>query len=88
VRLEGGRLNLLSPVQRLVETPLASGAVLLAIHASAPQLVELPMDPPMEISARLGLVTLARRTKPETLGVVRELMARLLRDEPVRSKPC
>ena len=67
-------------IASLVETTLASEAVLLAIRASAPRLVELPMDPPLAISARFGLVTLARRTLPETLAVVRELMARLLRD--------
>lgn len=73
-------------IASLVDVTLASDAVLLAIRASAPRLVELPMDPPMAISARLGLVTLARRTQPETLGVVRDLMARLLRDPPSRGR--
>lgn len=73
-------------IASLVEATLASDAVLLAIRASAPRLVELPMDPPMEISARLGLVTLARRTQPETLAVVHELMAQSLRDPPARGR--
>lgn len=73
-------------IASLVDVTLASDAVLLAIRASGPRLVELPMDPPMAISARLGLVTLARRTQPETLGVVRDLMARLLRDPPGRGR--
>jgi DNA-binding transcriptional LysR family regulator len=73
-------------IASLVEVALASDAVLLAIRASAPPLLELPMDPPMAISARLGLVTLARRTPPGTLAVVRDLMARLLRDPPVRGR--
>lgn len=73
-------------IASLVDVTLASDAVLLAIRASGPRLVELPMDPPMAISARLGLVTLARRTQPETLSVVRDLMARLLRDPPGRGR--
>ncbi|MBN8508338.1 MAG: hypothetical protein J0L57_06985 [Burkholderiales bacterium] len=60
--------------------------MLLAIRASGPRLVELSIDPPMAISARLGLVTLARRTQPETLAVVRGLMARLLREPPGRGR--
>jgi DNA-binding transcriptional LysR family regulator len=62
-------------IASLVEVTLASDAVLLAIRASVPGLVELPMVPPLAVSARLGLVTLARRTQPAALGLVRELMA-------------
>lgn len=67
-------------IASLVEVAERSDAVLLAIRASAPSLVELPMQPPLAVSARLGLVTLARRTTPEALGVLRELIARLLVD--------
>jgi len=67
-------------IASLVEVAQRSDTVLLAIRASGPGLVELPMDPPMAIAARLGLVTLARRSEPATLGLVRDLMARLLRD--------
>jgi len=52
-----------------------SDAVLLAIRASAPQLAELRMNPPLDATARLGLVTLARRSQPPALELVRTLMA-------------
>ena len=71
-------------IASLVEVALHSDAVLLAIRASAPQLAELPMDPPLAIAARLGLVTLARRTQPAALDLVRESMARHLVDRPPR----
>ena len=67
-------------IASLVEVARRSDTVLLAIRASGPGLVELPMQPPMAIAARLGLVTLARRSEPATLGLVRTLMARLLVD--------
>lgn len=70
-------------IASLVEVAQRSDTVLLAIRASGPALVELPMVPAMGISARLGLVTLARRTPPETLDLVRTLMGRLL-VEPAR----
>lgn len=65
-------------IASLVEICGRSDAVLLAVRASGAGLVELPMQPAMAITARLGLVTLARRTAPPTLALVRELMARLL----------
>jgi DNA-binding transcriptional LysR family regulator len=76
-------------VASLVEVAQRSDAVLLAIRVAGPGLVELPMRPPMAISARLGLVTLARRTAPEALRIVRELMAQWLvdRTEPPRAAP-
>lgn len=64
----------------LVEVAEHSDAVLLAIRAAAPTLVELPMRPALEATARLGLVTLARRTEAPLLGIVRELMQERLRD--------
>jgi DNA-binding transcriptional LysR family regulator len=69
-------------IASLVETALRSDAVLLAIRASAPQLVEVAMDLPLATSARLGMVTLARRTQPAALAMVRELMANHLADTP------
>ena len=74
-------------VASLVEVAQRSDAVLLSIRAAGSGLVEVPMDPPMTVSARLGLVTLARRTAPPTLSVVRELIERLLRDPPVSGSP-
>lgn len=69
-------------VPSLVELARHSDAVLLAIRAAAPDLVELRLEPELAFNARFGLVTLARRTEAPGLGLVRELMSRLLRDNP------
>lgn len=70
-------------VASLVELARHSDAVLLSIRASGPDLIELPMQPPLAITARLGLVTLERRTTPQALSVVRDLMASALVDGPL-----
>jgi hypothetical protein len=57
-----------------------SDAVMFAIRASAPDLVELPVSPPLNVKARFGLVTIASRTEPPMLDKVRALMHELLRD--------
>jgi DNA-binding transcriptional LysR family regulator len=62
----------------VIELARHCDAVLLAIRAAAPQLVELQLAPPMAIAARLGLVTLARRTEPPGLEAVRALIAQCL----------
>lgn len=67
-------------IASLVEVAEHSDAVLLAIRAAAPTLVELVMRPALDATARLGLVTLARRTEAPLLGIVRELMGDRLRD--------
>ena len=64
----------------LVDVVRQSDAVLLAIRAAAPDLVELKMAPAMEGVARLGLVTLRKRAEAPALPIVRELMQALLRD--------
>lgn len=64
----------------LVETARHSDAVLLAIHAAAPDLVELSLQPPLAASARFALVTLQRRTEPPSLALLRTLMAAHLRE--------
>ena len=51
-------------IESLVDVAQRSDAVLLSIRAAGPGLVELPLDPPMTLSARLGVVTLARRASP------------------------
>ncbi len=61
-------------IPSLVELARHTDTVLLAIRAAAPDLVELPMDPPMAVTARFGLVTLRRRSTPPALDLVRELM--------------
>jgi DNA-binding transcriptional LysR family regulator len=67
-------------VPSLVEVVRQSDAVLLAIRAAAPGLVELKMDPPMDGVARFGLVTLRRRTEAPALAILRTLMQALMRD--------
>jgi len=67
-------------VASLVEVARQTDTVLLAIRAAAPDLVELKMKPPMERSARFGLVTLRRRTQAPGLAIVRALMQELLHD--------
>lgn len=68
-------------VASLVEVAEHSDAVLLAIRAAAPTLVELAMRPALDSTARLGLVTLARRSEAPLLRLVRDLMADRLRDD-------
>ena len=67
-------------VASLVDVAEHSDTVLLAVRAAAPTLVELPVRPVLDIAARFGLVTLARRTEAPLLHLVRELMAQRLRD--------
>lgn len=64
----------------LVDVARRSDTVLLAIRAAAPDLIELNLQPALAATARFGLVTLARRTEPPGLAVVRSLMALLLSD--------
>lgn len=72
-------------VPSLVEVARQSDAVLLAIRAAAPELVELKMEPALAAPARFGLVTLRRRTVPPGLAVVRALMAQWMTDRPNRA---
>lgn len=67
-------------VPSLVDVVRRSDAVLLAIRAAAPDLVELRMDPPLNGVARFGLVTLRRRTEAPALSILRALMQELMRD--------
>lgn len=67
-------------IASLVDVARSSDAVLLAIRASAPGLVELPVRPVMTVKARFGLVTLAGRVEPPSLAILRGLADRVLRD--------
>ena len=67
-------------IPSLVEVARRSDTVLLAIRAAAPDLVELDMQPALAAMARFGLVTLARRSEPPALAMVRKLIALLLHD--------
>jgi DNA-binding transcriptional LysR family regulator len=64
----------------LVEVARHSDAVLLAIRAAATDLVELPLQPALNASARFGLVTLSGRTEAPALRIVRQLTQSLLHD--------
>lgn len=65
-------------IPSLVEVVRRSDAVLLAIRAAAPDLVELPLKPAMNATARFGIVTLARRAEPPALPIVRKLVTELM----------
>ena len=67
-------------IASLVEVVRQTDAVLIAIRAAAPDLVELPMRPAMNATARFGIATLARRAEPPALPIVRRLIAELMRD--------
>lgn len=67
-------------ISSLVEVAQDSDAVLIAIRRAAPGLVELPLKPALNATARFGLVTLARRAEPPALAVVRRLLAQLMND--------
>lgn len=71
-------------VPSLVDVTRHSDAVLLAIRAAAPDLVELTLRPALTATARFGLITLRRRTEPPGLAGVRALMETLLNDTPQR----
>ena len=64
----------------LLDVVRKSDAVVLTIRASALDLVELPVSPPLNAKARLGLVTIASRTEPPLVDKVRALMREILKD--------
>jgi DNA-binding transcriptional LysR family regulator len=65
-------------IPSLVEVVRHSDAVLIAIRAAAPDLVELTLKPAMSATARFGIVTLARRAEPPAMPIVRKLVAELM----------
>jgi len=67
-------------IPSLVELARHSDAVLIAIRAAGPDLVELAVNPAMNATARFALVTLAGRSEAPALAIVRRLMQELLRD--------
>lgn len=67
-------------IPSLVDVARSTDAVLLAIRAAAPDLVELALRPALSATARFGIVTLARRAEPPTLPIVRRLITELMRD--------
>lgn len=75
-------------ISSLLDVARTSDAVVLAIRAAAPDLVELPISPALQAKARFGLVTVASRSEPPLLDKVRTLMRDILRDSTsTRQKP-
>jgi DNA-binding transcriptional LysR family regulator len=67
-------------ISSLLEVARHSNTVVLTIRAAAPDLVELPLSPALNVNARFGLVTIAARTEVSLLSKVRALMGRVLKD--------
>jgi DNA-binding transcriptional LysR family regulator len=67
-------------ISSLLDVARRSNTIVLAIRSSAPDLVELPVSPPLNAKARFGLVTIAARTEPPLLDKVRSLMREILKD--------
>lgn len=67
-------------ISSLLDVARTSDTVVLAIRASAPDLVELPLTPALNSKARFGLVTLTARTQAPLLGKVRALMDEVMKD--------
>jgi DNA-binding transcriptional LysR family regulator len=61
-------------LSHLVETALQTDAVLLAIRAAGPELVELELTPPLQSDARFGLVTVAARAQSAFLPEIQRFM--------------
>jgi DNA-binding transcriptional LysR family regulator len=74
-------------ISSLLDVARMSDTVVLAIRAAAPDLVELPMSPPLNAKARFGLVTMASRTESPLLGKVRALMGDVLKDSSAATAP-
>jgi len=69
-------------ISSLLDVARHSDTVVLTIRAAAPDLVELPLSPALNVNARFGLVTIAARTEVPLLPKVRALMGRVLKDAP------
>lgn len=67
-------------ISSLLDVVRMSDTVVLTIRAAAPDLVELPVVPALNATARFGLVTMAARTEPPLMGRVRTLMRDVLKD--------
>ena len=79
-------------ITHLVEAAEQTDAVVLAIRAAGPKLVELQLDPPFQTNARFGLVTVAGRAQSVFLPEITRLMESVLGSQEapapgLRSKP-
>lgn len=67
-------------ISSLLDVARTSDAIVLAIRAAAPDLVEIDLSPPLNAKARFGLITMASRTEPPLLEKVRALMREVMKD--------
>ncbi len=67
-------------IPSLVELTRHTDTVLIAIRAAGTDLAELPLKPALDLTARFAIVTLAGRSEPPALPIVRRLVEDLLRD--------
>lgn len=67
-------------ISSLLDVARTSDAIVLAIRAAAPDLVEIDLSPALNANARFGLITMASRTEPPLLGKVRALMREVMKD--------
>jgi len=67
-------------IPSLIEVVRRSDAILIAIRAAAPDLVELVLTPAINATARFGIVTLTGRAEAPALPIVRKLMEQLMHD--------
>lgn len=70
-------------ISYLVQVAQDSDAVVLAIRAAGPELAQVRMSPPLDASARFGLVTVARRSEMGFLPSLRALMDQVFGALPV-----
>ena len=67
-------------ISSLLDVARNSDAIVLAIRAAAPDLVEIDLSPALNAKARFGLITMASRTEPPLLDKVRALMREVMKD--------
>lgn len=61
-------------ISHLVQVTEQTNSILLAIRASAPNLIELPIQPALKIKARFGLVTVANKAEALFLPEIKRIM--------------
>lgn len=67
-------------IHTLVEVARSSNAIVLTLKAAGDDLIAIETFPPLNATGRLGLVTLAGRAEVPGLQIVRELVAKQLKD--------
>lgn len=66
-------------ISHLIQVTARTDAVLLAIRACAPEMVEVQMETPLKTKARFGLVTIASKSEPPFLPEIHKLMDTVMR---------